>query len=54
MAEYLNIETTASTPAALSTFTAQVINRWTTFPIPTDETWKEEYAKDPDTAYIIK
>ena len=54
MANYLDGETTPSTLAFLSTFTTQVINRWTTLPVPTDDTWREEYEKDTDTAYMIK
>ncbi len=54
MEKYLDGETPASTPAILSTFTSRVINRWTTIPMPTENTWRDEYTKDEDTRYAIE
>jgi len=54
MEQYLDGETIAPSPLSFSSFTARVLNRWTTIPIPTDETWREEFRLDPDTAYMIQ
>jgi hypothetical protein len=54
MEKYLDGETIAPSPASFSSFTARVLNRWTTIPIPTDDTWQEEFASDPDTAYMMQ
>jgi hypothetical protein len=55
MEYYLDGETIAPSPLSFSSFTARVfLNRWTTIPIPTDKTWREEFTLDPDTAYMIQ
>jgi hypothetical protein len=33
--------------------TAKVINRWTTFPMPTLKEWQEQTKADPDLCYIV-
>ena len=38
---------------AFSFATDRVINRWTTFPLPTVQQWQEASRTDPDVAYII-
>jgi Integrase zinc binding domain len=54
MEKYLDGETIALSPLLFSSFTARVLNRWTTIPIPTDDTWREEFASDPDMAYMMQ
>ena len=39
--------------APISFATAKVINRWTTFPLPTLEQWQEASKEDPDIAHVM-
>ena len=39
--------------APFSYATDRVINRWTTFPLPTKEEWKEAIKADEDVAYLV-
>ena len=40
--------------AIFSFATNQVINRWTTFPLPSLQQWQEASVVDPDVAYLIE